>query len=159
METPSSADLYQHFRSEWQFTRGLTIELLASLSDDELQYTPGQGLGPFWKQFRHTGRVQEDYLCALECGELSFSPERGRYTGGCSRDKLITYLNELDTELQQKIAEPSLPPNIIWFGTPLPINEHLMRLVTHEVLHQGSWIVYMRIMGRNFPPGWDSWGL
>lgn len=158
MESPS-ADLYQHFRSEWQFTRGLTMELLTSLNDEELQYSPSENLSPFWKQFRHVGRVQEDYLCAMESGELSFSPERGRYNGGCSRDKLITYLNELDTELEQRLSDPTLHPTISWFGAPLPVSEHLMRLITHEVLHQGAWMVYMRMLGRSFPPGWDAWGL
>jgi hypothetical protein len=39
-------------KSEWAFTRRLTLELLESLTDAELGETPGRDLGAFWKQFR-----------------------------------------------------------------------------------------------------------
>jgi hypothetical protein len=45
------------FKSEWTFTRGLTLDLLDSLSEVELSEPPGRDLGPFWKQFRHIGRL------------------------------------------------------------------------------------------------------
>ena len=50
------------FKSEWNFTRKLTLELLDSLTDVELSKSPGGDLGPFWKQFRHVGRLQECYV-------------------------------------------------------------------------------------------------
>jgi hypothetical protein len=73
------------FKSEWTFTRGLTIELLDSLTDAELSEPPGRDLGPFWKQFRHVGRLQECYQDALNTGRIKFDYDHKRYRGGCSR--------------------------------------------------------------------------
>ena len=50
-----------YFKREWTFARGLTVDLLDSLSDAQLNETPAANLGPFWKQFRHVGRLQECY--------------------------------------------------------------------------------------------------
>jgi len=47
------------FKSEWTFTRGLTLDLLNSLSEVELSEPPGSDIGPFWKQFRHVGTLRE----------------------------------------------------------------------------------------------------
>ena len=43
------------FKSEWKFTRGLTLELLDSLTDAELAETPNPDVGPFWKQLQRPG--------------------------------------------------------------------------------------------------------
>lgn len=34
-----------------------------------------------------------------------------------------------------------------------------MRLLSHEVLHHGQWIVQMRLLNRPFPESWGVWGL
>jgi DinB superfamily len=49
------------FKNEWVFTRSLTLDLLDSLTDAELAKSPSPRVGPFWKQFRHVGRLQECY--------------------------------------------------------------------------------------------------
>ena len=54
------------FKSEWKFTRGLTLELLDSLTDAELAETPNRDVGPFWKQFRHVGRLQGGFPGSFE---------------------------------------------------------------------------------------------
>jgi uncharacterized damage-inducible protein DinB len=46
-----------------------------------------------------------------------------------------------------------------WEGESISLAEHLERLVAHETLHHGQWIVYVRLMGRSFPLSWAAWGL
>ena len=76
------------FKSEWKFTRGLTLELLDSLTDAELAEAPGPDVGPFWKQFRHVGRLQECYQEALNSKKIRFDYKNKRYRGGCSKNAL-----------------------------------------------------------------------
>jgi len=125
------------FKSEWNFTRKLTLELLDSLTDVELSKSPGGDLGPFWKQFRHVGRLQECYVEALTTKAISFDYANKRYRRGCSKDALKTYLHELDRELLQVIEQMDWKMAVNWNGETVGIVQHLMRMVSHEILHHG----------------------
>lgn len=81
-----------YFKREWTFARGLTVNLLDSLSNGQLNETPAANLGPFWKQFRHVGRLQECYQEALTTGAIKFGYNNKGYHGGCSRAALTNYL-------------------------------------------------------------------
>jgi uncharacterized damage-inducible protein DinB len=147
------------FASEWNFTRRLTLELLESLPDAELGETPGRGFGAFWKQFRHVSRIQECYLDALRSGRIKFDYENKRYRGGCSRDSLKAYLQELDRDLLRAPEELDWHRTIDWDGKSVNVFQHLMRMLSHETLHHGQWIFYARLMEKKMPPGWKAWGV
>jgi uncharacterized damage-inducible protein DinB len=147
------------FKSEWTFTRGLTIELLDSLTDAELSEPPGRDLGPFWKQFRHVGRLQECYQDALNTGRIKFDYDHKRYRGGCSRDALKNYLQELDRELLRAIEQVDWNMSINWDGDNIDVFQHLMRMASHEILHHGQWILYARLLDKKMPPSWKAWGV
>ena len=104
------------FKSEWTFTRGLTLDLLDSLTDAELGQTPDPGLGPFWKQFRHVGRLQECYQEALNTKKIRFDYGNKRYRGGCSKNALRAYLRALDRELVQVVERVDWNATIEWEG-------------------------------------------
>lgn len=146
-------------KSEWSFTRRLTIELLDSLTDADLGEVPGPGLGPFWKQFRHVGRLQECYQEALKRGRIKFDYDSKRYEDGCSKDALKNYLQTLDRELMQAIEQVDWKKTINWDGGPVGVFQHLMRMAAHEILHHGQWILYARLMGKTMPPSWKAWGV
>src|SRR5438046_1310552 len=137
----------------WSFTRGLTLDLLGSVVTDALLYSPGADLGPMWKQFRHVGRVQENYVEALTTGRIRFD-WTNTYRGGPSTEALGEYLRAVDERLEAALRTTDEGLEIEWDGERLSIEEHLARLVAHETLHHGQWIVYVRLMGGAFPPSW-----
>jgi uncharacterized damage-inducible protein DinB len=147
------------FKSEWIFTRGLTLDLLNSLSEVELSEPPGRGLGPFWKQFRHVGRLQESYQDALTTKSINFDYANKRYQGGCSQEALRTYLQELDEELLRVVPRLDWTTTIDWDGKTVGVFQHLMRMASHEILHHGQWILYARLIGKEMPPSWNEWGV
>jgi len=155
----SEFDYSLAFSSAWTFTRGLTHDLLKDMSDSDLLFLPGPQLGAFWKQFRHVGRVQECYIEALSTGNMDFSPAGKSYDQGPSKRWLVEYLGRLDESLFEMLPELDWTCRMDWFGEKVRIFEHLMRLVTHETLHHGQWIVYMRLMNKTFPESWSVWGL
>ena len=108
-----------YFKAEWTFARGLTVDLLDSLSDGDLNETPSSNLGPFWKQFRHVGRLQECYQEALRTGAIRFDYGNKRYHSGCSRNALKNYLQELDRELLHAIEQADWNKTIDWNGEPV----------------------------------------
>jgi uncharacterized damage-inducible protein DinB len=152
-------ELIDRFESQWTFVRGLTRDLLESLEASDLAFSPGNHLGPFWKHFRHLGRVQENYLCALETGKIVFGFDGASYSGDASKKSLLDYLNHLDARLRQKLTTLDAAQKIDWFGSPTDTYPHLMRMADHEILHHGMFVVYMRLLGRKFPSSWAPWGL
>jgi uncharacterized damage-inducible protein DinB len=149
----------ERFRIQFAFDRALTIDLLQSLSTQELQWSPGSNVGEFWKQFRHVGRVQENYMNALDTGSVMFE-NRGSFSGGADGEALLSYLQRLNLELQSKLESIEENKTIDWFGQEqLTALDHLLRMMGHETLHHGQWIVYCKLMNKPFPKSWMVWGL
>jgi uncharacterized damage-inducible protein DinB len=147
------------FRSAWSCTRGLTCDLLAEMTEADLLFLPGPQLGAFWKQFRHVGRVQECYIDALSTGHVDYSPEGKSYDHGPSKVWLQSYLARLDEKLFELVEDVDWLAEVDWFGAKVRIFDHMMRMVTHETLHHGQWVVYVRLMNKPFPDSWAVWGL
>jgi uncharacterized damage-inducible protein DinB len=149
----------ERFESQWRFARSLTRGLLESLEPHELAFTPGMNLGSFWKQFRHLGRVQENYLEALETGRVVFGFGNTTYRGDASRRTLVDYLDRVDQRLKHALTTFDPARRVDWFGTTVDACTHFTRMVDHEILHHGMFVVYVRLLGRSFPPSWTAWGL
>lgn len=149
------------FANSWTFTRALTLDMLASLTDSDLLWSPAASntAGAFWKQFRHLGRVQENYMDALDSGTITFSCDGKQYDGGASHKALRDYLTTLDDALFEKLETADGGDVIDWFGEEVSVREHLARLASHETLHHGQWIVYCRLLNKSFPKSWSVWGL
>lgn len=152
-------ELIDHFESQWRFARGLTRDLLGTLEAHELAFSPNSRLGPFWKHFRHLGRVQENYLLALETRRIVFGFDNTSYKGDGARKPLLDYLDSLDVRLKQQLLTLDAVRRIDWFGNPIDACTHLMRMADHEILHHGMFVVYVRLLGRSFPSSWAPWGL
>ncbi len=143
--------------SEWAFARQLTTDLLDASSDSDLDYRLHATCGAFWKQFRHIARVHEAYLTALETGRISFEAD-GSYDGGASVDALRSHLEDLKRNHDRSFAVADPAATIDWFGEAIPVEIHLVRLLTHETLHHGQLMLYWRALGHPFPESWESWG-
>ena len=62
------------FIKRWQFTRSETIEILQSLTDEQLQFKPdGEKWQPIFHQFGCIARTQLIYAKAAESGVMDFS--------------------------------------------------------------------------------------
>jgi uncharacterized damage-inducible protein DinB len=116
-------------------------------------------LGPFWKHFRHLGRVQENYLQAIESGRVAFGFDNTTYKDGASRQPLVDYLDRVDQRLTRAMTTFDAARRIDWFGNSVDAYTHFTHMANHETLHHGMFVVYMRLLGRSFPPSWAAWGL
>ena len=148
--------LVDHFISQWKFLRGLTKDLLESISQEEMVRAPNASVGPWWKQFRHVGRVQENYLNAIDTGAVKFGFENTTYRGRESKEELQKYLQRLDDLLNSLLETEIRQRDIDWFGKKVTIAKHLLYLADHELLHHGQWTLYARLMGSKLPPGWKA---
>jgi len=153
-------ELIHRFEEQWRFARGLTRDLLLSMEGGDLSFSPGQGIGPLWKQFRHVGRVQENYQRAFATGRIEFGFEGTSYGGDASRHELISYLDRLDAELNERLRTLGPVTRLIeWPGENVDWFEHLSRMVQHEILHHGMFIYCAKLARRTMPKSWEAWGI
>ncbi len=150
--------MFEPLLLEWKFARGLSLDLLSTLSKDDLSFSPGFGMGPFWKQFRHICRVQEDYVSAVLTGKVSFGSKSTHSRKRLTQDDLRTHLFSCDEEMLRVLAMTDPETPIDWFGESVRAQEHLWRLVGHETFHHGQWVIYMRGLDKQFPASWSAWG-
>ncbi len=146
---------------EWEFVRRLSLDLLAGQTEASLIALPGANMGALWKQFRHIGRVEEDYTEAILTGKIEFDSGRKSYSGGPDKESLRTYLLECDRKLLDA-ASKSGDTSIDWFGDRIGLDLHLVRLVSHETLHHGQWIQFVKsgqALDVVFPKSWEAWGV
>jgi len=125
----------------------------------DLAFSPSNRLGALWKHFRHLGRVQENYLRGIETGRVVFGFDGTSYRGDTSKRALLDYFDRLDTRLEEQVRAIDVNRKIEWFDETLDVDKHVMRMADHEVLHHGMFIVYMRLLGKGFPPSWARWGV
>lgn len=139
--------------------RQRTLDLIDCLSEEDLDFSPHSSITPFWKQFIHPGRVQEEYLEAMGQGKIQFHGDASSsYKGGKSKTGILEYLSSLDRRLELISREASTNAQIDWFGEKISLRQHFHRMLEHEMLHHGEWVVFMRALGKPFPKSWSVWG-
>ena len=140
------------------WARSLTLDLLRKCTPDDLQFQLSPGFGPLWKQFRHIARVHENYISAIQTGAVRFGVQGCSYTGGCSKSALLSYFEKLEGRHRVELEKLEENDVIDWFGKRVSVLLHLTRLLNHETLHHGQLLLAWRVMGREFPKSWKSWG-
>lgn len=148
----------EKLNTEWLWARSLTYDLLKVCNQNDLNYRLNNKFGELWKQFRHIGRVQENYLNALITGKVVFSTGNCSYKNGASKEKLINYFEDL--EVKHKQILDNVAPNILidWNGEKVTLDIHLTRLISHETLHHGQLILIWKSLENKFPTSWEDWG-
>ncbi len=121
-----------------------------------LSAKPLPGAGSWGQQFRHIGRVRENYLRATRTGVAEFSPDGCGYPGVPAKQSLVEYLDRTLAAFHGGLQ--SEREAVDWFGESWPLVRHINALVLHETLHHGQLILYARASGLKLPRSWDVWG-
>src|SRR3989344_7803352 len=82
------------FKKLWNFHRGHTLDLLGTLSDEELGFTVGQNMGTLGQQFRHLCRVDDQYITAIETKKVENNRKKLDFPLEKSASKLTEQLME-----------------------------------------------------------------
>lgn len=146
--------------NEFNWARGLTVDLLKACSQSDLEFCITANSSPLWKQFRHIARVHENYLNALETKKIQFCYDGCSYAGGASKDALLQYfeVNSQRQVLLLKNINNQAEFFIDWFGEKTNLEMHFVRLLSHETLHHGQLIFYWKALSKSFPSSWSAWG-
>lgn len=160
-----SSDLQSKI-DNWKFHRGLALDILKSLNDNQLGLTVGKNMGTIGEQFRHMAKVQIQYMEAIKnkkIGHVEYKIDPGVAK---SKEKLLELLEMADKKMLDTLEE--LPDDqavdlVIdwkyWGVESMNLSSHLDALLDHENLHNGQLIVYLRTYEIPFPKSWEAWGL
>ena len=130
--------------SDWEWVRNLTLKFIESIPENKLSFTPGHGFGTLGQQLRHTAAVQECYLIGLETGKINFSQKRKDVDLEQSKEKMMTFMKQLDERLRKALENADLDHVIewkVWENIPNPT------MTQHEIFHQGIWQLYAAQVG------------
>jgi hypothetical protein len=151
------------FIKRWQFTRSETIEILQSLSDEQLQFKPeGERWQPIFHQFGCIARTQLIYAKAAQSGVMDFSlfgstaiPDKDSHQ---SKTEVLAFLDESNDAWLAVLSTGS--ETVKWPDDDKPIAVHIMSLAEHERLHHGQLIAYFTLANFELPPNFKSnWAL
>jgi uncharacterized damage-inducible protein DinB len=156
-------NLNYHFQS-WKFHRGLALDLLGSLNEDQLKLTVGKNMGTLGQQFRHVVKIEWEYIDAIKSKKIDVKPGRLEKSIAESKDLLLEEFSKTEKELTELLSSIQDPENFIidwsaWGVKEMNIIDHVQALADHTNLHNGELIVYARTHDIPFPKSWEPWGL
>jgi uncharacterized damage-inducible protein DinB len=150
----------------WKFHRGLSLDILKSLSDEQLGFTVGENMGSLGEQFRHMARVQVQYTEAIQNKKVGKIGRKIDLDVAKSKDDLIKLWEEIEknmTDIVGSLSEEEIENFKIdwnyWHIPEMDLVEHLTALTDHQNLHNGQIVVYLKTHSISFPKSWSAWGL
>ena len=160
-------NLVTSFIRQWKFVRKETIEILNSLTDEQLQFLPkGEKWQPLFFQFSCIGRTQLIYTEAVKTGVMDFSlfgsktlPKKTDYQ---TKVALVKFLQKTDQEWMKAIRTQRSDEDFVikWPGFSQPLTTHIASLENHERLHHGQLISYFTLAGFALPQEFKTnWAL
>ena len=146
----------------WIFTRSETRELLNSLTDEQLLFTPeGPKWQPLYYQFTCMLRVQLVYAKALRTGTMDFAYFVDEALPGKHVLKTRQELNTaFDNAMEIWKSSIATGDGVRWLDQEISAAGHISRLVGHERLHHGQIISYFTLAGYELPTNFkQTWAL
>lgn len=148
----------------WKFHRTLALDLLKSLSHEQLSLTVGNNMGTLGQQFRHIAKIELEYLDAIKNKKISVKPGRLEKSVSESRESLLKIFDNTEKELTEILNSIEYQENYMidwkeWNMGEMNLIDHIQALADHNNLHNGELIVYARTHNFPFPKSWEPWGL
>ncbi|HSX30688.1 MAG TPA: DinB family protein [Candidatus Saccharimonadales bacterium] len=146
----------------WIFARSETRELLKTLDDQQLLFTPqGDKWQPLYYQFACMVRTQLVYAKALQMGVM----DNSYFDNPSFHDK-----HDLKTRMALETALDAAVPiwkdaiatgnSVNWYGKQVSTAGHIYHLISHERLHHGQLISYFTLAGYELPQAFkQNWAL
>lgn len=151
------------FINRWQFVRSETLEILQSLSDEDLQFRPaGNTWQPLYYQFGCIIRTQLIYAEAARSGQMDFALfHASRFPAKADYQSVQSISSHLASSNKQWLDAVSLNTgSVVWPDGTASIAQHIARLAEHERLHHGQLISYCTLAGFELPPEFkQNWAL
>ena len=148
----------------WDLNRMYTPlrdELMASLTDDDLAFTPGGENPTLGELCRELGETQHAYVQSFATFKIDFSyrTEDESYLGSVA--KLTAWYQQLDKELEavlETVTDDDVANKVMdRGGYEVPVHISLDILREALLIFYGKVSVYLKAMGRERTEMWRDW--
>lgn len=156
------------FVRQWNFVRSETVDILDSLTDQQLLFQPTgtDKWQPLYYQFTCIARTQIVYAKAIKEGKMDFNwfesdefPDKHQFK---TKMELKLLLDKTDKMWSSAIVEQRRNEEfkIDWPGFKQSLPNHIVSLISHERIHHGELISYLTLAGFELPKNFkQNWAL
>jgi hypothetical protein len=151
-----------YFLPAFQLYQAIRPQLMQTLTDDDLSYTPGGANPPLGVLCREIGEVEQAYIDSFKTFKLDFSYRNT--TRGLERSvaQLVAWYAKLDAELKATIeglSEEDISSRLVDRGGDFKLPLQIQLNVYQEALliFYGKAIVYLRAMDKTPPQQMQEW--
>lgn len=140
-------------------THGMRNEMLASCSDDDLNFRV-QGNPTLGELCRGMGEVQQSYIDSFKNFTQDFSYRHPNPAIATSVAELQTMFKQLDAELMSAIAalsEEDIQNKKVERGFPIALLGQVDVYLQAVLIFYGKVTVYFKAMGKALPGQWEEW--
>lgn len=154
--------IIQQYYPMFELYQALRGQLMASLADEQLAFTPGGdnlALGALCKEI---GETQQSYIDSFRTFQCDFSFRRDEPGLEGSVARLSAWYEQLDAELKQVVealSDEDLDQRLVDRGGDFKLPPHIQLDVYKEALliFYGKVSVYLKAMGVERPEQWQHW--
>ncbi len=146
----------------FQLYQAMREQLLETLTDGDLGYTPGGANPPLGALCREIGEVERAYIDSFKTFVLYFSYRNSTPGLENSVARLAAWYAELDAELKATIeglSEEDITGRLIDRGGEFKLPPQIQLNVYQEALliFYGKTVVYLKAMGKPLPQQMQEW--
>jgi hypothetical protein len=151
-------------QERWSWVEGthsLRDELLNSLADADLAYTPGGRAMPLGELIREFGETEHTYVQSFKTRVQDWSYRHPHPEIALSLDQLKAWFQGLDADLHAALSafsDDDFNQTVDrGGGFSLPISLHLDVYLQAVLIFLGKATIYLRVMDRPLPGNFRSW--
>ena len=147
----------RYMQEKWSWIEGthtIRIELLGSLSDDDLRFSPGGSNMRLGALVRESGDVERAYIQSLKTLSQDWSYTNTEPGIETSVERLKTWLQTLDGELSAIVAafsDDDLSKTIDRGGFAVPVDMQLDIYLQALLIFLGKLSIFLRAMDKPLP--------
>jgi hypothetical protein len=146
----------------FEMYQAIRNQLMETLKDADLAYTPGGANPPLGVLCREIGEIERAYIDSFKTFKLDFSYRNTTPGLEASVAQLVSWYAELDAELKTTIeglSEEDITNRLVDRGGDFKLPLRIQLNVYQEALliFYGKAIVYLRAMGKTPPQQMQDW--
>jgi DinB superfamily len=146
----------------FQLYQAIRDQLMETLTDSDLGYTPGGANPPLGALCREIGEVERAYIDSFKTFALDFSYRNTTPGLENSVAQLIAWYADLDAELKatiERLSQEDISSRLIDRGGDFKLPPQIQLSVYQEALliFYGKAIVYLRASGKTPPRQMEEW--
>jgi hypothetical protein len=147
----------RYFQEKWPWIEGahyLRLEVLNTLQDTDLRFTPGGQNVTLGVLLREIGEVQHAYNESLRTFKQDWSYRNAEPGLDASTTQLKAWYDTLDADTKatvEALTDDDLRKTVDRNGAPMPVEFHLDAYLQAQLIFLAKAAVYLRAMNRPLP--------